>query len=45
VRHNYFAAFERLKDQETVKVVDGNASEQEVEQSVWRHVRQMVAGR
>jgi dTMP kinase len=45
VRHNYFAAFERLKDQEAVKVVDGNLSEQEVEQAVWHHVRQMVAGR
>ncbi|MDT8380404.1 MAG: dTMP kinase [Desulfotignum sp.] len=44
VRDNYFTAFERLKDQETVKVVDGNASEEEVEQAVWRHVSQMVAG-
>jgi dTMP kinase len=44
VRDNYFAAFERLKDQETVTVVDGNASEEEVEQAVWRHVSQMVAG-
>jgi dTMP kinase len=43
VRDNYFAAFERLKDQESVTVVDGNASEQEVEQSIWRHVRQWVA--
>ncbi len=44
VRDNYFAAFERLKDQETVRVVDGNASEEEVEQAVWRHVGQTVAG-
>jgi dTMP kinase len=44
VRDNYFAAFERLKGQETVKVVDGDASEEEVEQAVWRHVSQMIAG-
>jgi dTMP kinase len=45
VRDNYFAAFERLRDQETVKVVEGNASEEEVEQAVWRHVSQMFVGR
>jgi dTMP kinase len=44
VRDNYFAAFERLKDQETVTVVDGNASEDEVEQAVWHQVSRMVAG-
>ncbi len=42
VRDNYFAAFERLKDQETVKVVDGNASEDEVEQTIWRRISHMV---
>ncbi|MEX1302188.1 MAG: dTMP kinase [Desulfotignum sp.] len=42
VRDNYFIAFERLKDQESVVVVDGNASEQEVEQSIWHHVCQRV---
>jgi dTMP kinase len=42
VRDNYFTAFERLKDQETVKVVDGNAAEDAVEQSIWRHVWQQV---
>ena len=45
VRDNYFAAFERLKNQETVTVVDGNAPEEEVAQAVWRHVSRMVAGR
>lgn len=44
VRDNYFTAFERLKGQETVKVVDGDASEEEVEQAVWHHVSQMIAG-
>ena len=43
VRDNYFAAFERLKDQETVVVVDGNATEQEVEQSIWHHVCRQVS--
>jgi dTMP kinase len=38
VRDNYFAAFERLKDQETVKVVDGNASEDAVEQAIWHQI-------
>lgn len=42
VRDNYFAAFERLKDQETVKVVDGNASEDEVEQAIWRQISHML---
>jgi dTMP kinase len=41
VRDNYFAAFERLKDQETVKVVDGNASEDEVEQAIWYQISHM----
>lgn len=45
VRDNYFAAFERLRDQETVAVVDGNTSEEEVEQAIWRHVGPMVAGK
>lgn len=42
VRDNYFVAFERLRDQETVVVVDGNASEDAVEQSIWQHVCQWV---
>ncbi|MCF8090570.1 MAG: dTMP kinase [Desulfotignum sp.] len=42
VRDNYFAAFERLKDQETVKVVDGNASEDEVEQAIWHQISHML---
>jgi dTMP kinase len=41
VRDNYFAAFERLKDQETVKVVAGNASEDEVEQAIWHQISHM----
>lgn len=42
VRDNYFAAFDRLTDHETVVVVDGNASEDVVEQSVWQHVFKQV---
>jgi dTMP kinase len=42
VRDNYFAAFERLKDQENVVVVDGNASQDAVEQSIWQQVCQWV---
>lgn len=42
VRDNYFAAFERLKDQETMKVVDGNASEDEVEQAIWHQISHML---
>jgi dTMP kinase len=45
VRDNYFAAFERLKDHETVVVVDGNVSEEEVEQAIWCHVTRMIASR
>jgi dTMP kinase len=45
VRDNYFAAFERLKDHETVVVVDGNALEEQVEQAIWCHVSRMIASR
>ncbi len=42
VRHNYFTAFDRLKDTEKVVTVDGNASEDAVEQSIWQHLQPFV---
>lgn len=35
VRTNYFLAFERLKQQETVVIVDGNADVEAVARNVW----------
>ncbi len=45
VRHNYFTAFDRLRDQEKVVKVDGNASEDAVEQSIWQHLQPFVNSR
>ncbi len=45
VRHNYFAAFDRLKDREKVVVVDGNVSEDAVEESIWQHLQPFVNSR
>lgn len=42
VRANYFRAFDRLKDEERVIVIDGNETPQNVEQSVWAEVSQLV---
>ncbi|MFN2357959.1 MAG: dTMP kinase, partial [Desulfotignum sp.] len=45
VRHNYFAAFDLLRDKENVVKVDGNASEDAVEKSIWQHLQPFVKSR
>lgn len=45
VRHNYFTAFDRLRGTEKVVTVDGNASEDAVEQNIWRHLQPFVKSR
>ena len=42
VRANYFKAFDRLKDQETVIVIDGNDTPERVAERVWDRVSQLV---
>ncbi|MEH0020306.1 MAG: dTMP kinase [Desulfobacter sp.] len=42
VRANYFKAFDRLKDQETVIVIDGNDTPERVAERVWNRVSQLV---
>ena len=42
VRANYFKAFDRLRDQETVIVVDGNDTRENVKAAVWDQVRQLL---
>lgn len=42
VRINYFKAFERLKTQENVIVIDGNDTPENVEEAVWDRVRQLI---
>ncbi|MCP4022981.1 MAG: dTMP kinase [Desulfobacteraceae bacterium] len=42
VRDHYFTAFKKLKTKEKVVVVDGNTTTQNVAQSIWDHVRQLV---
>ncbi len=42
VRKNYLTAFERMKHEEHVVVVDGNGSEQEVEDRIWEQVKQIL---
>lgn len=42
VRANYFKAFDRLKDQETVIIIDGNDTPERVAEQVWDRVRQLV---
>jgi dTMP kinase len=42
VRHNYFAAFDRLRDKEKVVIVDGNGSEDAVKESIWPHLKPFV---
>ena len=42
VRANYFKAFEQLKDQENVIVIDGNAPPENVEEAVWEKVCELV---
>ena len=45
VRHNYFTAFDRLRNTEKVVTVDGNTSEDAVEQSIWQHLQPFVKSR
>lgn len=42
VRANYFTAFDRLKHQETVIVIDGNAGPEKVAERVWNQVERVV---
>ncbi|HKL01614.1 MAG TPA: dTMP kinase [Desulfotignum sp.] len=42
VRHNYFTAFDWLRDKEKVVKVDGNAAEDAVEKSIWQHLKLFV---
>lgn len=39
VRENYKLAFEKLKDTETVVQVDGNGSQEEIAEEIWRKVK------
>jgi dTMP kinase len=45
VRHNYFAAFDRLRNAEKVVTVDGNAPEDAVQKSIWQHLQPFVKSR
>lgn len=42
VREKYFEAFEKLKDEERVVVVDGSGSEQEIADDVWEKINTMI---
>ncbi len=42
VRENYFLAFERLKDQEKVIIINGNESPARVEDNIWKVIRQLL---
>ena len=42
VREKYFEAFEKLKDEERVVVVDGSRSEQEIAEDIWDKIKSMV---
>jgi len=42
VRDNYFLAFERLKDQENVIIIDGNDTQARVEENIWNVIRQLI---
>lgn len=39
VREKYFEAFERLKDEETVIVIDGNRPQEEIAKDIWDAVK------
>lgn len=39
VREKYFEAFERLKDEETVIVIDGNRPQEEIAKDIWNAVK------
>lgn len=40
VREKYFEAFEKLKDTENIVVIDGNRSQEEIAEDIWREVSQ-----
>ncbi len=42
VRDNYFLAFEQLKDQENVIIVDGNKPPARVEENIWKIIQQLL---
>ncbi len=42
VRDNYFKAFDRLKHQETVIIIDGNKTPAQVAEKVWEQVCKLV---
>ena len=42
VRTNYLKAFDRLENDETVVLINGNQSIEKVAQSVWKQVKQLV---
>lgn len=42
VRKNYFEAFEKLKEDETIIIVDGNKSEQEIADDIWGQVQRFI---
>lgn len=39
VREKYFEAFEKLKEEERVIVIDGNRSVQEIADDIWERVK------
>jgi thymidylate kinase len=41
VRANYFKAFDKLKDQEKVVVVDGNTNLQKVEEAILNEINKL----
>ena len=42
VRDNYFLAFERLKDQENVIIIDGNDTQDRVEEKIWHQIQPLI---
>lgn len=41
VRNNYFKAFDLLKDEEKVLIVDGTKSVEEIAEEIWKQVREI----
>jgi len=42
VRENYFLAFERLKDQEKIIIIDGNGPQDRVAEEIWNQVQPLL---
>lgn len=38
VRNKYFEAFDKLRDDENVLIIDGNKDPEEVSKDVWKYV-------